>query len=73
MAKSKVGRAVYDLNQSRLGAVKKNSKPKKSDKIQNPPIQLTLANAPIFAAKFLEGVVIELKRLNEKLEKIKNG
>jgi len=43
-------------------------------KAQEPtkPVELTLANAPIFSAKFLELIVMELRRLNANLEK-KNG
>jgi hypothetical protein len=43
-------------------------------KAPEPPkqVELTLANAPIFSAKFLEMIVVELRRLNMNLES-KNG
>jgi len=34
------------------------------------PVELTLANAPIYLAKFTELMVMELRRLNDNLEKM---
>lgn len=49
---------IRDTNQTELKAPEPNKR-----------VELTLANAPIFSAKFLEMIVIELRRLNANLEK----
>jgi len=67
MAKSK---SIRDNSNAVLPA-SNGLKPESSNRIV-----LTDANAPLLAAKFLEGILLELKKLNEKfdhIEKANNG
>lgn len=62
---------VRDTKVSKLGAALKNGK--KIAKKQTPTqdkVQLTAANAPLFGAKFLEGIRDALNKQNELLQEL---
>jgi hypothetical protein len=60
-------RLVRDSNSAKLGGKKNTTKKNQNE---GKPIEVTHTNAPLLTVKYLELLLIELRKLTAKLEKV---
>ena len=66
-------RLVRDSNQAKLGGNRKNQNKTGQDAQPEGRVELTNDNALPFIAKFVNGVYIEMQKLNKQLEEMKKS